>query len=71
MPLFFPLHSRSKTQTLGNVHVCQALCPFCVCVSKSSKIRSTLTNKVTFHPTPHTPSPTRELFCCKMKGMII
>ena len=42
---------------------CQALCPFCVCVSKSLKLTQTDT-KVTFHP-----PPTMKLFGSQMKGM--
>ena len=44
------------------VNFCQALCPFCVCVSNSSKMD---TDSSYFWPHP----PTGTFFWCQMKGM--
>ena len=54
MPSMFSMEKQIKQGNLAaqsgqNLeHYCQAFCPFCVCVSKSSKWTQTDT-KVTFH----------------------
>ena len=46
---------------------CQALSPFCVCLSKSFKKWTQTDTKVFFQPPPS--PPTRNFFWCQMKGL--